>query len=456
MRASRWVVAAAAACAFIGGGPFASLASAATAPPSIDSTSMVNGGKPCATSAPLPTVGGLGNVLEAARTDTGNNYPVYTFTFEVWPTSDPAAVTDVSANTYASRLLASANVPTTALTSGTTYSWHVNVSDGTTTSPWSTTCSFQYDVTPPPAPTVTSNYPQNQWGPLGEMATFTFDGHGNPDVGGYLYSWGRELPIGGCTWSGPLGQLSCPDPLARPDVVRPSIPGGTASVTLNPPGPGPQTLTVASMDVAGNVSQPPMYYQIMAPWSGPTITVMGPQAICSNRIRVTFAPYPGLTGIVSYAYQLDGGKTTTVHANANGTATAVIPVTSQNSMLTATSTSRNGFTSSNGYDILDVNPQPSIQADVYLNDGQPAGGIGTPGTFTLSPPWDGNWVGSYSYRFSDGEPATVAAAPDDTATIHWTPKRSGTETLTVTANNADGSGSSCAMQYSFNVAATAK
>lgn len=457
MRVSKWVAAAAVAFAFIGAGPVVAPASAATPPPAIDGTSLVNGGKACATSAPLPTLGYFGDTLQAARTATSTSTSSYSFTFELWPSSDPTSVTDVSATTYGSSLLATGNVPAAALTSGTTYSWRVNVSDGTSTSPWSATCSFQYDATPPPAPTVTSNYPQNTWGPLGQPATFTLSGGGNPDVGGFLYTWGYDLPLPACSYSGPLNELDCPDFLTQPDVIKPTTPGGTATLTLNPPGSGPQTLTVASLDAAGNMSQPPVRYQIMVRSAAPTVTVLGSQAICGNNVRVSFAPHPGVDNVVSYSYALDYGKTTTVRADAHGTATAVIPVTADSSMLKATSTSKSGFTSDPSYTILDINPQPFVQADLYLNDGQPAGGIGVPGTFTLSPPWDGTWPSSYTYRFSDDAPKTVAADPGDySAVIHWTPKRSGAETLTVTSNNADGSGSSCAMQYMFNVAAAPK
>lgn len=44
----------------------------------------------------------------------------------------------------------------------------------------------------------------------------------------------------------------------------------------------------------------------------------------------------------------------------------------------------------------------------------------------FSPPWDGTWPGSYTYRFSDDASKTVAADPGDySAVIHWTPKRAG-------------------------------
>jgi hypothetical protein len=262
------------------------------------------------------------------------------------------------------------------------------------------------------------------------------------------------LPVPGCEYSGPQSQLVCPDPLTQRGVVKATAPGGSATVSLNPPGAGPQQLTVSSIDVAGNISVPPVNYQLFVPSSSPTVSIVGAQAICGSTATVKFSPHAGVTGITSYSYTMDySGPSTTVRAKHDGTARVTVPVTSQNYWLSATSTSVNGFTSSAGYVSLDINPQPTVEADVYANTGQPVGGIGVPGTFTFSPPFDGNWVSQYTYQFSHGDKHAVTADPSwDTATVQWTPKEAGPQTLTVRSVNADGSGSSCGLTYTFIVA----
>jgi len=423
---------------------------------SIDSSSMYNGGRPCATGDPLPTLGYFANILQAAGSDTTGTFSTYTFTFQLWPTATPAEVSTITSTTFGTSL-ATGRVPASALVSGNAYSWRINVSDGTATSPWSQTCGFNYDTTAPAAPTVTSNYPpDSSTGPLGQLAQFTFDGGGDLDVAGFQYAWGGVLSVPGCESSGPQGQLVCPDALTQSGVVKATAPGRSATVSLNPPGAGPQELTVISIDVAGNISTR-VSYQLFVPSSSPTVSIVGPQAICGSTATVKFLPHAGVAGITSYNYVMDSidspSLSATVPAKRDGTATVTVPVTPQNYFLNATSTSGNGFTSSAGYVSLDVNPQPTVEADVYASNGLPVGGIGVPGTFTFSPPSDGNWVSQYTYQFSHGKTHTVTADPNwARATVQWTPKDAGPQTLTVRSVNADGSGSSCKLTYTFIVA----
>jgi hypothetical protein len=431
---------------------------AATSGPVIDNTSLANGGRPCSTGTAIP-VGWLGTVLQAVGTDASSTMGVFRYTFAIWPTSDPAAQTQLTAFGYASGTLATGRVPDSTLASGTSYSWRVQLTDDNGTSPWSQTCLFHYDVTPPAAPTVTSgNYPpaSQGTGPIGEPAQFTFDGHDDPDTAGFAYFWGTDTPVVGvCNYGGPLGQLVCPDPFSHPGTIRADAPGGRASVTLSPLADwfGPLTLSVTALDEAGNVSQW-VRYQIWPAYTPPTVTV-APQPICGNSATISFAPYPGVKNVTSYSYTVEGStsRTGTVAADAQGNATLTLSMSTDDYAVRASSHSANGYVSPTGYGWLDVNPQPSVQADVYLNSGQPVGGPGVTGTFTFSPPYDGHWVSAYQYRFGHDPVQTVTADPNwDTASVQYTPKHPGPQTLTVQTVNADAPGGSCQLSYTFRVA----
>jgi hypothetical protein len=435
-------------------------AAAVAGSPAIDNSSLMNGGLPCATSTP-PVLGYFADQLEALGTDPDPSLDSqYHFNFAIWPQSDPATVTTFSTTNYSVGRLARGRVPDGTLSSGTSYSWHVQLSDTNGTSPWSQTCTFDYDATAPQAPTISSsNFPLDMGtpGPIGQLAMFTFNGNGDPDTAGFAWGWGDELPLTGCEYSGPQGQLICPDPLSVPGVVRADSPGGTASVASNPPHDGPIDLTVAALDRAGNISSR-VTYRIFVPYSGPTVTVTSSQPTCGNKATVSFAPHHRVRGVLSYTYtvqSMNGDQPVTVPADRAGKASATIDVSSQPYAITATSLSSNGFQSSPGYASLDVNPQPTISSDVYQNSGQPTGGVGVPGTFTFSPPYDGHQVTSYRYQFSSGVPRTVAADPNSqTATVQFTPTSAGTQTLTVQSINGDAPGGSCQASYTFVVAST--
>lgn len=432
-------------------------AAAVTTGPAIDNSSLMNGGMPCSSSTP-PVLGYFADELKVLGTDPNPPFSSnYTFTFAIWPQSDPTTVTTFSTTNYAVTDLARGYVPAGTLSSGANYSWHVQLSDANGTSPWSQTCTFSYDNTAPQTPTISSsNFPPGYYtpGPIGQLAQFTLSGNGDPDTAGFVWDWGNILPVAGCSYSGPQGQLVCPDPLSVPGVVRADAPGGTANLALSPPHGGPLELTIAAVDRAGNESGQ-VSYQLFVPLSNPTITVTSSQPICGKKATVTFAPHDGVSDVVSYTYTAEGGgdQPVTVRADRNGQATATVDVSSQPFGITAASISSNGFRSSFGYAGLDVNPQPNVSSDVYQNYAQPTGGVGVTGSFTFNPPFDGRPVTGYRYRFHTGPSRTVSADPNSqSATIQYTPTRAGTDTLTVQSINGDGSGGSCQASYTFVVA----
>jgi hypothetical protein len=92
-------------------------------------------------------------------------------------------------------------------------------------------------------------------------------------------------------------------------------------------------------------------------------------------------------------------------------------------------------------------------ADVYVDNGQPVGGVGVTGTFTFSPPIGWTEVSGYQCSFDFfGEPTFVAAGPDGRATISWAPEFSGGTYLKVVAVRPDGTLGDDANYHSFQVA----
>ena len=119
---------------------------------------------------------------------------------------------------------------------GKTVQWWVHGFDGVDWSDAVYGQSFTVDRSPPGAqPVVASDVyaNDNRWhGGVGVAGAFTFSANGVPDVDHYLYSW------------------SSPPSTA----VDANALGGSASVTLTPPGDGPRTLYVQSVDRAGHRS----------------------------------------------------------------------------------------------------------------------------------------------------------------------------------------------------------
>jgi len=424
--------------------------------PIIDANSLTNGGKPCSATSPPVVLGSFARYLQAAGTDDTYSYSGYHYIFTIWPVADPAAATSITTLGSDSGWEATTQLPAGVLIDGGSYAWRVQLTTSNGTSPWSQTCTFSYDNTAPAAPSISSpNYPPYGQGvaPLGQLAQFTFDAGGDPDTAGFEYSWGTDLSSLACSFDGPIGQLVCPDFLSEPGTVRANAPGGTASVTLNPVNHGMQFLSVAALDVAGNRS-PVVRYVTWAPDSDPTVTQADSRPICGSVAKLVFSPFPGLPPVRSYTYSFDQGAAVTVPAAADGTAQVSLKENREPAVIAVTSTSANGFRSSEAHVLLNLNPQVSVYSAVYSDYGQPAGGVGVTGEFSFQPPFsEGPPPAAFSYRFPNGSTRTVAASGEfGEARVQWAPTRAGQQTLTVQAMNADGSPATCETSYTFTVA----
>lgn len=430
-------------------------AAGAAAPPSIDPSSIVNGGRPCTASTPPQTVGGLSNVLQFVPIDN-NQSGVLDATVAVWPLSDPSAEHDFDYPYGSSGHLVTVNAQAALSTDGD-YGWRAKVSDANGTSEWTSTCTFRRDTTAPTAPpTLTSpNFPTMDQGagPVGQEPVFQLNGNGDPDVAGFQYDWSSPLGVFGCASSGPQGQIECPpDFLSESDVIRADHPGGTATLRLNAPGSGPATMTVAAIDAMGNRTAQ-VQYQIFVPDSSPKVTQVKSGPICGDTVRLAFSPHAGVSRVTSYTYFTANQQVHTVAASKNGTATITLPVDTNSTLIDVTSHSADGFASSTGFLLLNVDPQGTVTSSDYPNDGQPHGGKGVAGEFLFDPPFNTDWTASYRYRFDNGPSRTISADPNaDEATVSWTPKTSGVHRVTLTALGASGNDLSCAITYTFTVA----
>ena len=98
---------------------------------------------------------------------------------------------------------------------------------------------------------------------------------------------------------------------------------------------------------------------------------------------------------------------------------------------------------------------PGVSSDVYLEGGQPSGGVGVPGTFTITAPSDAPPVVTYHY-FVGEQSGEAAPGPDSTATFSYTPTAAGSAVATVFAYFGDDvSGEplySAPYDYAFTVA----
>ncbi|MGC5289035.1 hypothetical protein [Micromonospora sp. DT231] len=428
--------------------------------PQIDGAHLYNGGLPCTQLKPYPRIGGFANVLQAVGSDADANdeWAVRT-EVAIWPKATPDARQVFTGEHGISGRANTVNLPDGFLADGESYVWQARVTDGTDASAWSKKCFFTHDGTAPGAPTVTSaNYPADstgEWAPAGVPGTFTFSGNGNKDVAGFEYSW-RGLGVRSCSTSGDYGQLECPNPLDQPGAVRADKPGGSATVTINPSDFGTQTLTVRSIDLAGNVSGT-VEYRTLVPWTAPEVREENGPPQWGQEVLLRFVPAPGVTGVREYEITLDGRDPEIRSAEEDGTAYfRFVSTKPDGPQITVRSRSDNGFVSQaaswSGY----YSPGPGVRSEVYYSrDGSPVGGVGVEGTFTFSPPVGWTDTKAFRYSFDDAEPTEVAADENGRATITWTPTASGYVTLTVYGVHADGSVGYDANWYSFEVATPA-
>ncbi|ONI91555.1 hypothetical protein ALI22I_07960 [Saccharothrix sp. ALI-22-I] len=169
----------------------------------------------------------------------------------------------------------------------------------------------------------------------------------------------------------------------------------------------------------------------------PMVTTDAYEPAVGDRVVVTATPWRDRPDVVAYVFQVREGAEVTVPVDANGGATYEYTVVAPGFHLArAASVNGAGIRSGWGEDWFDATaPAPTATSTDYPT-GQEAGGPGVEGSFTFSSPHLP--VASFRYRFNGGEEHTVAAGPDGTATVRWTPKAPGPAGLRVVGVSASG------------------
>jgi hypothetical protein len=225
---------------------------------------------------------------------------------------------------------------------------------------------------------------------------------------------------------------------------------GIASVTWAPKDAGWMTLAVWSVSRDGTESDPATWYF--------TVRDLLP-AIYGDPYNSSYhAGGPGQPGefrfssevadTTEFRYRFDGGAEQGVGADGNGYASVTwTPDQGGTHTLTVRSLTADGTVSpERSYTFL-VNDAPLVESAEYPKDAN-SGLPGVPGVFTFRPQRPD--VVRYHYSFYGEEEKTVDAAADGTASVTWTPERSGWTMVTVRGVTGDGTVTQ-PREYTFTV-----
>ncbi|GLY22094.1 hypothetical protein [Micromonospora sp. NBRC 101691] len=294
-------------------------------PPNVPDQLTVEGAA-CGTSLMIRSTGPTlrARVSDPDVNETGGHDAVAA-TFAFWPIDRPAERTEATLNGQSSGSQYVYRLPQGRLAHGTTYAFSVRASDQYDSSNWSPECRFTIDTAAPAAPAVSSvDYPAGWDGPAtggpGIPGSFTFTADSD-DLAGFSY--------------GEHGLSS--------RFVPVDASGRSATVSYAPVLAGPRTLSVYSVDRAGNFSEATSY-RFSVRHTAPAITDSDPEAPAGAPRRFTFAP--NMENVVEYTYRLNYGEEITVAADAVGTAQVTItPEVSDVYVLSVRSRTVDGLTS---------------------------------------------------------------------------------------------------------------
>ncbi|MEU8638050.1 DNRLRE domain-containing protein [Amycolatopsis sp. NPDC048633] len=393
------------------------------------------------------------------------------------------------------------------LTEGVTYVWQARGKDYQGVwGPWSGTCKFTTDFTPPAAaPVITSADYAAQAPPgaggTGVPGTFVFDAKGDKDVvgfrwdGGYVAAdrkggkatvryapktsgpvsigavsvdaAGNQSPSAGyrfwvasnqpgvtcapfddfvgvartCTFT-PVGSTPVTAYVYhlgnQPDDTVAAGPDGTATVQVTPTDPD---LTYLQLSVRAQLATG----YLTSESSETVVSEPGEPEVESLTANPTqglpaqFRVHAVLPGSVSFTYHWNDGEMSTVPLDADGTATVTLtPATSSWGSFYGYTTTASGQNSGwGGLNVSVASNKPKVTSAEYPEGGGMTGAVGVPGTFVFSSPVPG--AVSYTYEFDNGVHGTVAAGPDGTASVVFTPTEPYINSIYATTKFADGS-----------------
>lgn len=330
-----------------------------------------------------------------------------------WPTDDPASRVERTGSAYSTF---DVTIPQAQLADGREYAWQVRAEDPDgAVSAWSPPCTFTTDWTRPSTPPTVSSqlYPPTgtTGGGDGIPGDFTFTANGVQDVVAYEYE-GIGMPRG---------------------RVNVNEPGSPATVSLTPRGAGPRDLSVRSVDRAGNLSEATLY-RFWVDSTAPYVNAAD-RIPPGEQLPVTFtAQLPGSTTLI---YQLNQQPETTLPIGVDGTATVTLTLPPGDSHeLRAWTTNAAGWRSGIARHSVRVDVgEPTITSTDYP-EWTLSGAPGTPGTFHFAATFQN--ITEYRYSFDEEPETTVPATPNSTATVTYTPTRSGFMELRVYAITTNG------------------
>lgn len=225
---------------------------------------------------------------------------------------------------------------------------------------------------------------------------------------------------------------------------------GAASVTWAPKEAGWTHLAVWSVSRDGTESEPATWYftvrDLLPGISGdpynPSWWAGGPGQAGEFRFS---SEVPETT---SFRYRFDGGAEQSVDADGNGYArVSWTPDQGGTHTLVARSVTADGTVSPERTYTFLVNDAPLVESAQYPKDTN-SGLPGVAGVFTFTPQRPD--VVKYHYTFYGEETKTVDAAADGTASVTWTPERSGWQMVTVVGETGDGTVTQ-PREYAFSV-----
>jgi hypothetical protein len=425
----------------------------------------------CGTPQQRPTAGGRTrlalHVGDADRQQTSVR-------FAVWPVDRPGQRTQIRGGNGTDP---TAVADLGAYPDGTILAWAGQARDGDDASPWSAPCYLTVDNTPPrTAPTVWTT---------DCTGVFVVDGGGDTDIVGFDWSArgrvgrvhgdrariqasGDEVTVNAVDAAGNRGRAvgyACTPPAAdAPEVSAPALvagvaatltltpranaviayeydfgdgrrrveagPDGAARLSWTPGHSGVYTLTVAAETATGELSGARRQSVEVA---DPRPVLRAPAGELDVGAPVPVTVSSDLADGAELRYTVGGGPERAVRF-AKKVTVPVEPTHAGPIVVSARVQRTDGTLTPAGTLTLAISSAPLIEPAPQLGAAAVAGRIGT---VTLSPGQPG--VVSYRYSFDDGSAEqTVAARPDGTAEVGFTPDRAGWRVLTAVSVSADG------------------
>ncbi|WP_433210170.1 hypothetical protein ACQP00_46990 [Dactylosporangium sp. CS-047395] len=383
------------------------LSSTSNHPPVVSNPRLRYPDRPCGTPQ-KPSPARASDALTVDKADADGDF--VSVSVATWPIDHPEQRKE--------RGIAYDSVDLSDYADGTVVAWQAHGYDYTDYGPWSKTCYIRIDKQGPATPPVVASklYPTGAvaTGGQGIKGRFRLDAAGEADVAAFVW---RD-------WQGLSGRVD-----ARQ---------GRAVMEYTPTRSGPQSLSVQSIDSAGNYGAT-TEYRFWVASTAPEATV----DVAGVGLPSTITLYGSAA---TFGYQVQGGSETRV-PNASGTGATgqiVFPATGYVKVFLRSYNAAGKLLGEKSIDVQ-VSDAPDVSSAEFNLERDAL--AGETGTFTFKPRSAG--VVGYAYDFGSGE-QRIAAGADGVATLRWTADPPGWTYLTVRSIGAGGALSQ-ENYYQFNI-----